>query len=93
VILRILVNLADCISILEKPEQVDRQYLLVGKVRLVIVALPLYSSGEAASVVSANEQVDSNERILDVHVAKGGLSEMLDASSFKPPAVTWFFNP
>jgi hypothetical protein len=35
-------------------------------------------------VVSANEQVDLNERTLGFHVAKSSLSEMLDASSFKP---------
>jgi hypothetical protein len=52
--------------------QVDCQNLLVGELRVVIVALTPGGSREAASVVPKNEQVDSNERILGVHVAKGG---------------------
>jgi hypothetical protein len=93
VIFRVLVNLTDSLSVFEKAEQVDRQNLLVGKIRLVVVALPLDRSCKATSVVSANEQVDSNERILGVHVAKGGLLERCWSILFKPPAATWFFNP
>ena len=74
-ILRLLVDIADFLSLFEKAEQVDRKYLLVGEVRFVIVALSLNRSCKATSVVSANEQIDSNERMLDVHVAKGGLLE------------------
>ena len=47
----------------------------MGKVWLVVVALPLDGGREVTSVVSADEQVDSNERMLGVHVATGGLSE------------------
>jgi len=54
-------SLADYPSLIEKAEQVDRLYLLIGKVRFVIVVLPLERSGKMASVVSANEQVDSNK--------------------------------
>jgi hypothetical protein len=72
----------------------DCKHFLVGKIRLGVVALPLDSSRKATSVVSADEQVDPNERMLGVHVAKGGLHEkMLDASPFKSPAAMWFFNP
>jgi hypothetical protein len=77
----------------EKAEQVDRQNLLVGEVRVVIVALPLDRSCEPTSVLPNNEQVDSNERILGVHVAKGGLLERCWSILFKPPAATWFFKP
>jgi hypothetical protein len=73
--------------------QVDRQHLLVGKIRLVVVALPLDRSCKATLVLPNNEQVDSNERILGVHVAKGGLLERCWSILFKPPAATWFFNP
>ena len=64
-ILRLLVDIADFLSLFEKAEQVDRKYLLVGEVRFVIVALSLNRSCKATSVVSANEQIDSNERMLD----------------------------
>lgn len=74
-IFRVLVNIADGLSLLSKAEQVNRQHLFVGKIWLIVVTLPLNRGREATSVVSANEQVDSNERILDVHVAAGGLSE------------------
>jgi hypothetical protein len=40
----------------------------------------------------ADEQVDPKRHGGSIHIAKGSLSEMLDASSFKPPAATWFFN-
>ena len=87
-------NLADGLPLLKKAKQVNGQYLYVGKVWFGIVALPLDRSRKAASVVAANEQVDSDKRIPGIHVAKGGLPEkMLEASLFKPPAATWFFNP
>jgi len=57
---------------LKRLRQVNGQHLLVGKIRLVVVALPLDRSREAASAVPKNEQVDSNKRIVGVHVAKGG---------------------
>jgi hypothetical protein len=79
---------------LARLRQVDRQHLLVGKIRIGVVALPLNGGREATLVLPNNEQVDSNERILGVHVAKGGLPEkMLDASPFKPPAAAWFSTP
>lgn len=69
------------------------QHLLIGKIRLVVVALPLNGSREVIPVVSAYDQADSNMHILGVHVAKGGLSERCWSILFKPPAATWFFNP
>jgi hypothetical protein len=51
----------------------DGQYLLVSKGRIVVVTLPLGDGGETTLVVSADEQVDPNERIVDIYVAKGGL--------------------
>ena len=92
-IFRLLVDIADCLPLFEKGEQVDRQYLLVGKLRLVVVALPLDGSREATPAVSANEQVDSNERILGVHVAKGGLSERCWSIFFQAACGDMVFQP
>jgi len=92
-IFHVLVNLADGRSLFDEPKHVNGQHLLVGKVRIGVIALPLCGRGEPSPVATADEQVDPNERRGSIHVAKGGLSEMLDASSFKPPAATWFFNP
>ena len=92
VILHTLVNLADGRSLLDEPEHVNGQHLLVGKVGIGIVALPLRDCGEPSPVAATDAQVDPNERRGSVHVAKGGLVEMLDTSAFKPPAPTWFFN-
>ena len=72
---------------------VDGQDLLVGQVGLIVVALPLGRGRETTSIVPTNEQVDSNERILSVHVAKGSLLEMLDTPLSKLPAATWFLYP
>jgi hypothetical protein len=87
------VNIADGLSLFEKAEQVHRQHLHVGKIRLVVVALPLNGGREAASVVPKNEQVDSNERILGVHVAKGGLLERCWCILFQAACGDVVFNP
>jgi hypothetical protein len=93
-IFHLLVNLADCLSLFGKTEQVDCKYLLVGKVRPGVVALPPGNSRNAASVLPNNEQVDPDERISSVNVAKGGLHEkMLDASPFKSPRRRGFSTP
>lgn len=70
-------NFADCLSFLARLRQVARQHFLISKVCFGVVDLPLSCSSNRASVVSANEQVDPNERILGVHVAKGNLSEKM----------------
>jgi len=72
---------------------VDGQYFLVGKVRLIVVALTLGRGRDAASVVPTNEQVDPNEHVLKTHIAKRRWSERLDAPLSKLPAATWFFLP
>jgi len=97
VVLRVSVNLADGRPLFDEAEHVRScrccQHLLVGKVRIAVVALPLGRCGESASVALADEQVDPNKRRGSVHVAKGGCVERcLVAPFFKPPAATWFFN-
>jgi hypothetical protein len=93
VIFRVLVNLADGRPLFDEAKHVNGEHLLIGKVRIGVVALPLCDCGKPVPVAAADEQVDPNKRRGSVHVAKGGLLEMLDASPFKPPAATWFFNP
>jgi hypothetical protein len=77
VIFRVLVNLADGRALLDEPEYVRScrcfQHLLIGKVRIGVVALPLGHSGEPSSVAPTNEQVDPRGFGGSVHVAKGGL--------------------
>jgi len=74
VILSVFVDVFDRVSLAEKAEQINREYLLVGEVRIGIVALPLHHSAQASvSVMTANEQIDPDEHMLPVHVAKGGL--------------------
>lgn len=72
-IIHVFVYPADGRSLFEQPKKVGGQYLFVDKGRIVVVALPLGDSGETTLVVSADEQVDPNECILKVPVAKGGL--------------------
>lgn len=49
VIFHVLVNLADGRALFDGPKHVNRQYLLVGKLRTAIVALPLGRRSESAS--------------------------------------------
>jgi hypothetical protein len=57
------------------------------------LSLPLCGRGDPSPVAAADEKVDPAGHGGSVHVAKGGLPvKMLDASPFKPPAVTWLFN-
>jgi hypothetical protein len=87
-------NLADGRALFDEPEHVNRERLLVGKVRVGVVALPLCNRGESPSVAAANEQVDPVRHGGSVHVAKGGCMERcLIAPFFKPPAAAWFFQP
>jgi hypothetical protein len=93
VIFRVLVDFADGLSLFDETKHVYCQHFLVGKLRGIVVALPLCNCGKPSSVAPTDEQVDPNKRRGSVHVAKGGLLGMLDASPFKPSAATWFFNP
>lgn len=90
----VLANLADGRSLFEKAKQVDRQHLLIGKVRIGVVALPLGHRSEATPIVPTDEQVDPNERMLTAYVAKGGLvRRCLVAPSSNRPRRRGFFNP
>jgi hypothetical protein len=42
------------------------------------------------AIAAADEQVNANERTLNIYVAKGGLCEKASSTLFKPPAATWF---
>jgi hypothetical protein len=48
---------------------------------------------QAGAPALADEQVNPNERMLCVHVAKGGFCKKASSTLFKPPAATWFFQP
>jgi len=56
------VNFADGLSLFDEPEHINGQHLLVGKVRIAVVALPLCHGGESTSVATADEQVDPDKR-------------------------------
>jgi hypothetical protein len=58
---------------LHEAKQVDGEHFLVGKRRLVVVALPLGESVELRSEPVLYEHKDANERRLPVHVTKGCL--------------------
>ena len=71
----------DSLAISNEAEQIDGEDLLVGKIRVGVVALSLSDRLEAPCPVPTHEQIDADERILPVtvrflrvsHVAKGGL--------------------
>jgi hypothetical protein len=76
VIVHVLVNLADGRALLGEPKHINRKHLLVGKVRVGVVALPLCDCGETSPVAAADEQVDPKVLGSSVHVAKGGLLDV-----------------
>lgn len=75
------------VSLSNEPEQVDREPLLAGKLRIGVVALPLGDGMKTGSPAMTDEQVDANKRRLLIrisnpfrvidgrvnHVVKGGL--------------------
>jgi len=94
VIADVVVDFTDRLSMFDDPEQIHREHFFVGECRIGVIALTLGESPEAAlPVVSADEQVNANKRILGVHVAKGGVYRKASSTFFKSPAATWFFQP
>jgi hypothetical protein len=86
VALRVFVDLFDGLAFTDEAEQVDGKDLLVGKIRVGVVALPLGNCAKPAGPAPTDEQINADERILPVnavstgvasvrviHVAKGGL--------------------
>ncbi len=85
-VLRVFVDLFDGLAFTDEAEQVDGKDLLVGKIRIGVVALPLGNCAKSIGLAPADEQINANERIPPVsivsagvvsvrviHVAKGGL--------------------
>ena len=87
------VDLADGPSLFDDAEKVNREHFLVGKVGLGIVALTLRHGLETVSVLLADEQVNPYERMLRVHVAKGGFVRRRQAPSSNRLRRHGFFNP
>ncbi len=85
-VLRVFVDLSDGLAFTDEAEQVDGKDLLVGKIRVGIVALPFLGGAKPAGPAPTDKQINADERILSVsavstgvasarviHVAKGGL--------------------
>jgi hypothetical protein len=92
------VNLANGRSLFDESKQglltiQNRKHLLVSKVRIGVIALPLYGRGEPSSVAASGEQIDPNKRRGSIHVAKDDLLEMIECLFFQVACGGMFFNP
>jgi len=62
VVFGIFVGVLDRLSFADKAEQVNYEYLLVGKVWVRVVALPLGNRVEPSGPAFTDEQINADER-------------------------------